>query len=363
VKGEQKMEKHVRPIFGLAISLAVVLGALLMVGDYPISGRLLVNASVVPQGRNAIYGKVFGESRRPVPDVYVELLDDVNSTLRQVKTDSAGRFTFNGLLNGRYIVMVRPYGTEYMEQSQEVTLASISGARGSGSDTQHIDINLRVNERVITGPFAQGPGVVFAQNVPQEAKRFYEDGVRYLRDKKEHEGLESLKKSLEVFPDYYLALDRLGAEYAMRGAGKPAYLQAGLILLTKAVEVNPGGFSSVFGLGWTQYQLGLNAEAIESLRRATTLYVKSPEAYLWLGMALRRSSALDQAETALKRAMELTSGKAGEVHRQLAGLYIDQKRYKEAADELELVLKAEPNVADAEKVRGLIKQLREKAGA
>jgi Tfp pilus assembly protein PilF len=359
-----QMDKQVRLVFGLTIVLAVAPGASSMVvGKYPLSGRVLVSASRVPQGRNAIYGRVFGESHRPVPDVYVELLDDVNSTLRQVKTDAAGRFTFDGLLNGRYIVRVRPYGTDYTEQSQEVTLAAVSTVRGSGSDTQHIDINLRVNERAAyTGPFAPGPSFVFAQDVPQAAKKLYEDGVRYLRDKKEQEGLESLKKSLEVFPDYYLALDRLGAEYAVRGIAKPAYLQAGLILLTRAVEINPDGFPSVFGLGWTQYQLGLNAEAIETLRRATTLYGKSADAHLWLGKALKRGSALDQAEAALKRAKELTNGKVGEVHRQLAGLYIDQKRYREAADELELVLKVEPNVVDAEKIRGLVKQLREKAG-
>lgn len=355
------MNKYARLAL-LTIAIAVASNALPIVRAHRLSAHPLVSASAVPQGRNQIYGTVFGESRRPVPDVYVELLDDVNSSLRQIKTDASGRFTFSGLLNGRYIVRVLPYGTDYMEQSQEVTLAAVSTVRGSGSDTQHIDIKLRVNERTYTGPFALAPGVVFAQEVPQAAKKLYEDGVKYLRDKKEQEGLESLKKSLEIFPDYYLALDRLGAEYAMRGIAKPAYLQAGLVLLTKAAEVNPNGFPSVFGLGWTQYHLGLNAEATENLRRATTLYGKSADAYLWLAKALKRGSFLDQAEAALKHAKELTNGKVGEVHRQLAGLYIDQKRYREAADELELVLKTEPNAADAEKIRGLIKQLREKAG-
>ena len=47
----------------------------------------------------------------------------------------------------------------------------------------------------------------------------------------------------------------------------------------------------------------------------------------------------------------------------MASLYGDQKRYKEAADELELFLKAKPKSADTEKVKALIKQLREKAAA
>jgi Flp pilus assembly protein TadD len=321
-----------------------------------------VNANVAPQGRNSIYGTVFGESRRPVADVYVELLDDVNATLRQVRTDASGRFTFTGLVDGRYIVKVMPYGTDYMEQTQEVVLSAVSSVRGSGSDTQHIDINLKVNERAAAGPFAAvAPGVVFAQDVPPEAKKRYEVGVRLLREKKEEEAFDSLKKALEIFPDYYLALDRLGAEYALRGATKPAYLQAGFVLLAKAVEVNPDGFSSVFGLGWVQYQLGLNTEAVESLQKATQLYTKAPDAYLWLGKALRRVSRFDEAEVALKRANDLTKGKVSDVHRQLAAVYIDQKRYSDAADELEIVLKEESNPADADAIKATIIRLKEKA--
>jgi tetratricopeptide (TPR) repeat protein len=244
----------------------------------------------------------------------------------------------------------------------EVTLSSVSAVPGSGSDTQHIDIYLRINERLYAGPFAVVPGVIFAQDVPPAARRLYEDGVRYLHEKKEHEGFESLKRSIEVFPDYYMALDRLGAEYAMRGIKSRAFLQAGFALLTRAVEINPRGFSSVFGLGWTQYQLGLNAEAIETLTRATTLYGKAADAYLWLGKALNRASTSPQAEAAFKRANELTNGKSSEVHWQLAELYSGQKRYKEAADELELFLKTAPKGEDTEKIKAVIKQLREKAG-
>ncbi len=320
-------------------------------------------SAFIPQGRNTIYGVVYGESHRGVPDIYVELLDDVNSSLGQAKTDALGRFTFSSLVDGRYIVRVKPYGTDYMEQSQEVTLSSIASVRGSGSTTEHLDIYLVINERLRAGPFSAGPSVIFAQEVPPAAKKLYEEGISQLREKKEKEGLESLKKSIEVFPNYYLALDRLGAEYATRGTKNPAYLQAGFALLTRAVEINPNGFSSVFGLGCTQYQLGLNAESIETLKRAASLYGRAADVYLWLGKALRRASTFDQAEVAFKRANELTNGKSSEVHWQLAELYNGQKRYKEAADQLELYLKTEqPKAADAEKIKSLIKQLREKPG-
>lgn len=316
--------------------------------------------AALAQGRNAISGTVFGESNRPVPDVYVELLNDTYSTVARAKTDGSGRFAFNNLGEGHHKVKVLPYGTDYLDQTQEVVLASVSATPGSGSDRQYVDIYLRLNERANAGPFAAAPGVVFVQDVPDGARRLYQEGVRYLREKKEKDGLASLKSAIEAFPTYYQALDRLGAEYALRGSTDRSYYEAALMLLTKAAEINRSSFSTVFGLGWTQYQLGMTAQAIESLKRATELYSKGADPYLWLGKALRRASTMDQAEAALKRANQLAKGKVGEIHWQLAGLYQDQKRYKEAADELELFLKAEPKAADAEKIRTLIRVLREK---
>ena len=66
---------------------------------------------------------------------------------------------------------------------------------------------------------------------------------------------------------------------------------------------------------------------------------------------------------ALKRASDLSKGKEADVHWQLAGLYSDQKRYREAADALELYLKYKPEARDKEKIRQLVAQLRGKASA
>ena len=335
------MKKAVQFVLGLAIGLA-----------------LASSQAALAQGRNEISGTVFGESGRPVADVYAELVTDLGSSLTRIRTDPSGRFTFRGLTNGSYTVRILPYGTDYKEQTQSVVLGTVSA---SSSDRQQIQIYLSLNERARQGPFALVPGVIFAQDVPRGAQRLYEEGRRHLAEKRDVEGFESLKKAIEAFPTYYLALDRLGGEYAIRGTSDRSYLGAGLVLLSKASEVNPKAFNTAFGLGWVQYHLGMTNEAIESLRRATTLYGKAADAYLWLGKALMRASTLEQAEAAFKRANELTKGKSAEVHWQTAGLYHEQKRYKEAADAFELFLKAEPKAADAEKIRELIKQLREKA--
>jgi len=312
------------------------------------------------QGRNSISGIVFGESRTPMVDTYVQLLDELGTTITQTRTNGSGRFAFYGLSNGRFKVKVFPVGTDYMEQVQEVQLTPVSAIAGSGGDNQTVDFYLRLREGANRGPFSV-PGAIFAQEVPDAAKKFYELGVSALRQKNEAEGFDNLKKALDVFPNYFLALDRLGTEYASRGRMNSSYFEAARILLTKALEVNPRSFSSMFGLGFTQYHQGMLKEAVDNLERAITVYNDSPNAYLWVGIAEKRVGKLVQAEASFKRANELSKGKEADVHWQLAGLYNDQKRYAEAAAELELFLKVNPEARDAEKIKQLIAQLKQKA--
>ncbi len=321
------------------------------------------------QGRSAIYGNVYGEGRRPVADVYVELLDDVNSTIRQIKTDMSGRFQFSGLVDGRYMIKIRPGNTGYLEYSQQVVISAVSsvrpseGGRSGGADNQHIDIGLKLDERGAYGPFSGAPAVVFAQEIPPAAKQHYDQAIGLLREKKEEQAFASLRQALEVFPDYYAALDRLGGEYAVRGVSEKTtnkeFLQAGLILLTKATQVNPRSYSSMYGLGWTEFHLGMTKEAIDHLGQAIAIYGKAPNAFLLQGKAYRRMAMRDKAEEALKQADRLTNGKDADIHWELAGVYNEQKRYGEAADQMELYLKHAPKGEDPEKIKGLIKRLRD----
>jgi Tfp pilus assembly protein PilF len=343
-------------LLGIAISVVISEGKTATASNNPHSAVFVS----ISQGRNSISGLVFGESRAPVSDTYVQLLDELGQTITQTRTSGSGRYAFHGLSSGRFKVRVFPVGTDYMEQTQEVILAPVSAIPGSGAENQQIDFYLRLREGANAGPFGV-PGAIFAQEVPDEARKFYEQGISELRQKREKEGFENLKKALDVFPNYFLALDRLGTEYAARGNISPSYFEAARILLTKALEVNPKSYSSMFGLGFTQYHQGMIKEAVENLERAIGVYNNSTNGYLWLGIAQKKAGKLVQAEASLKRANDLSKGKVADVHWQLAGLYKDQQRYAEAAAELELFLKNKPDARDAEKIKQLIGQLRQKA--
>jgi regulator of sirC expression with transglutaminase-like and TPR domain len=79
-------------------------------------------------------------------------------------------------------------------------------------------------------------------------------------------------------------------------------------------------------------------------------------------MLLRQTAKLDEAETYLKEADKLAASKSPDAHWQLALLFNQLKRYKEAADELELFLKVQPDAKDTELIKKLIQRFRQQSG-
>lgn len=314
---------------------------------------------VVAQGRNTIGGHVFDTSRRPVEGVYVELLDEVDTVLRRVRTDGAGRYVFNNLSDGNFQLRVLTHGTNFVEQTRRVSITNFLGGAAGQSYEEHFTLVAKQPSDAATAASSSTPGVVFVQEgVPETAKAAYERGVKEMdREGGDKEAaLADFKKAVELFPTYYMALERLGTEYVRRRE-----FAAARDALIKAVEVNPRGQKSLFALGVAQYNLNQKAEAAASLRRSVELNPSSVNSQLWLGIVLLKDGKAGEAEPHLKRAHDLGDGRVADVHMYLAQLYGDTKRYAQAADELEHFLKAAPQARDAENIRKLIKQLREKA--
>lgn len=309
------------------------------------------------QQRNSITGFVFGESRTPVSRIYVELLNDVYSTVARAQTSGSGMFSFTGLPAGQYNVKVLAGGTDYEEQIQSVSLVPFSMIPGRGAVSEQINFYLKAKRRSDADRSAS-PGVLFIQEIPDGAKRLYESGIDDLEAKNETAGFEKLKKSLEIFPDYFLALDRLGTEYLMRGYYDPA-----AVLLTRAVAVNSRSFSSTFGLGLAEFRLGQTDKAIVQFKNAIETSKDSANAHLWLGIGLHSKNNLPGALKSILRANELSKGTSAEVHWQLARVYKDQKLFDKAADELELFLKYKPQAHNSTEIKRIIGALRQKVQA
>lgn len=314
--------------------------------------------SGVLQNRNSITGFVFSPSRRPVDNLRVELLDEVDTVISTKLTDGTGRYIFSNLSSGTFQVRVLTNGTDYVSQTERVSITNIGGRFG----TQYLqmDFVLRAKRTPGTGNTTRGiTGTVFAQEVPEEALKSYKEAVQTLtRTGKEEQGLALLTKAIEIFPRYYEALERLGTEQVKRGK-----FEVGAITLQKALNVNPRAQASLYALGFAQYSLKQLAAAEESLRGSVAITPKSINSQFMLGKILFRAGKLAEAETHFKEAYKLDNNKKRipEVHLNLAQIYSNSNRYREAADALELYLAEVPDAQDAEAIRNVVKKLRQKA--
>src|SRR5258705_8765289 len=301
---------------------------------------------LIAQQLTSISGHVSDNSRNPIPDLQVELLDDVNSVIGRTKTDDSGLFSFRRLSNGVFQIRVQTYGTTFISQTQRVQLER-------GRAFEQVDFVLASKRSPSTGI----PGVVFAQEVPDKARKQYERGIALLqKNEQRKEGVAALENAIEIFPLYFDALHVLGSEYV-----KQQDYDRAIPVLTKAIEVNRQAYPTLYTLSIAQYNLKQVPEAIESMRRAMALNQQSMAANLWLGMLLRQTDKFDDAETYLKQADHLAASKSPDVHWQLALLYNQLKRYKEAADELELFLKVEPDAKETELIKKIIKKFRQQS--
>jgi tetratricopeptide (TPR) repeat protein len=307
---------------------------------------------------STINGMVFGSEKRALTDINVELLDEYSRLVQTTKTQS-GRFTFRGLVAGVYRIRVLPQRFGYAEQVQEIQIINISRSSqvGATNDSVYVDFYLQPFK---APSMAESMGIistVFAQDVPSEAEKLYEQALQDFEKNKTSEGIANLKKAIEAFPKYYLALNRL-AEEAIK---KEEYLVAEIIL-NQAVAVNNKGADAYFLLGYSQYVSKKYGPAIKSLEQAVTWSPKSAQAYLLLGMSFKQIMKFSDAETQMLKAKDLSKKKLPDVHWQLALLYGNNlKKYSEAANELELFLKYQSDLKDTENIKRLIKDFRDKA--
>jgi tetratricopeptide (TPR) repeat protein len=322
-----------------------------------------VSANASASAQNRISGFVFGINRQPMGDLYVELVDEDYQTVERTKTNGGGRYYFTGMSAGRYTIRVNAITSLYEDgevatEIQNVTHTDDNGVvRTSGYDNQSIDVYLKLRKGITALTAA-----VFVQAVPPEAKKRYDAGIGDFENKKNTEGLAELKAALEIFPTYFDALERLGNEYVK--LGRPETYQAAAILLKNAVDVNSRAFRSWYGLAYARYKLGAIAEAVPAAQKAVELNGGWPDAVFLYGVLLKSTKKYDEAEKQLLKAEELAKDSNPRIHWELATLYGRiLNRYAEAAKELKLFLKAQPESKDAENIKKLIADFEAKAAA
>lgn len=302
---------------------------------------------------NSISGTVYDFQNNSLADVDIELSNEIGAFLGYKRTDSSGRFAFPNLSDGRFTIRAMPFRYDYEEQIREVELYSPSIAVGGGSTFEEIEFKLSPRKGGLAYSEAK---VVFAQEIPDAAKKSYEKGISAISKNKKDEAIIALKDAILVFPKYFLALQNLGRIYFSKGE----YGEAAKYLI-RAADVNEKSPRTFYLLGYSLHLLEYRKAAIVALKQAVLLSPASTEVLTALGTVERLDGNFNEAETYLKQAKKVSRNPNPEVYWQLAKLYGENlKKYDAALKELESLLKTKPTLEEEQRIKAIIKNVKAK---
>jgi Flp pilus assembly protein TadD len=310
-------------------------------------------------GRHSITGRlIFPSGQRADSRLKIRLESPGVGDLT-VLSDVNGNFTFQSLRPGNYTVTVD--GGENFESTREsifIEPSVVMTRRGPTSFPMTRPFNVQIYLRPKNeGAAANKPGVINAAlaSLPKPAVESYEKGLEFARAGETDKAIEQLKRAVELHPNFGLALNELGVQYMKKGQYDKAADALG-----KVVQLSPDAPEPILNHGIALFNLKKIPEAEIQLRAAVKKNDRSFAAHHYLGMTLIAKKSFADAETELRRAIELGGPRAGLAHYYLGGVYWQTGKLQQAADELEAYLKLEPAAPQAEKIRGTIKDLRSK---
>jgi tetratricopeptide (TPR) repeat protein len=265
-----------------------------------------------------------------------------------VMTDASGKYS-QQLPLGRY----RLTATNPQDPQQFTDPVEAEGTRFNPNVVAQLFLRLPT-----TVDKTQGRGsIVFAaeasQNVPKDARKAFEEGVKQRKKKLHDKALASLTRAIELFPAYYQALVERGE------------LQVNMERIAEAtqdfdtaIELNKSYERALRGAGFCRLRLQKYTEAIEFFERAILSDPNVAQSHLFLGVARLVAGRNERARSALTEALRLDRDGAVTAHVYLANLDTSEKRYKDAADHLKAYLAARPDASDATRLKQREAELR-----
>jgi len=324
---------------------------------------VLISLNARAQQGNSIRGKVRNSSGVNMSRVIVNIETGNGSPFSQTATNNEGDFFFGGLTDTSYVLVIS--APDYNPVSEHVDFVNRTGPDSPG-ESRAIDITLTPKGD------ARPPraGLNFVQNIPQAAQTSYESALKLSKQGKKEEAIAALQEAIRIFPDYFNAHFILGSEFMKAGKHGEAIAQ-----LDEARRINPRDDRTYELFGLVLMQQKKYAVAAAVFAEASRMSALDPQYPLMRGMALieqastingsqskqaenDRVATLNDAETSLKHAYELSGKKLAAAHLQLARVYEKRGQRDRAASELEQYLREAPDAKNADAVRDGIKKLR-----
>lgn len=248
-----------------------------------------------------LHGSVrFADIRRPAANILVRLENFNGGIAAQMLTDRDGRFRFSGLASRQYTLTVRAQG--YKDAYQSIDLLTAT------SDFVNIDLSPD-SQAAIT---SRKTIAYIDATVPAAARKEFEKGE-----------------------------DALAAKRT----------QAAIRHFENAVQLHAKFFEAELSLGTAYMDLAQWDKAEDSLRRATAINPRSPNAFFALGEIYLHNGRLNEAEKTLRDGLRLEN-RSWPAHFALARVYWKKADISNTGKQLALTIQLNPNCAEAHFLAG-----------
>jgi Flp pilus assembly protein TadD len=198
-----------------------------------------------------------------------------------------------------------------------------------------------------TGPPTQPAKLVdlaeFDAGVPAEARQAYENAMRSFKEAQRDEAISGLQRALEIYPDYFRALNDLGVIYM-----KINRLDDAASMFERASKVAPRIYHPRLNLGIIMTRRGRYKEAVAHLQALYKENQAISEVRIALADVLIALNRLDEAEPHLRTALldsKLDRPTNGNAHYQLGLLLNKKQKYDSAVIELSQAAESIPRSA------------------
>lgn len=263
-------------------------------------------------------------------------------------TDSAGSFEFRSLAPGSYYVSVTVDGYEPVRQQVEVFnnfgtanvtifVSKATGDTRRGLDAEDRDV-IDISQ--------------MKENFPKKAVQDYEKAMDEKKKGKTESAVKLLEDAVRVAPNFYNAHNNLGMLYQTLKRYPEAETE-----YKRSRELNAKSERPLVNLGGLYIEEAelqkenadltgqILDQALDALEAAVKLNPHSAPAYFLLGSANYKSSFLEEAEAAFKKAHDLDSNLT-RIHLLLANIYLKQSKWQEVIEHVDTYLKENPKAPD-----------------
>jgi tetratricopeptide (TPR) repeat protein len=321
-------------------------------------------------------GIVYADGRPIERAIGVRLEAEDRSLISTTATIGSGRFIFRALeldIDANYYLIINESGFKdlrYRVVAGYFLPDSASPGIAHSSGLVMLDIESLPPEKKARrgGPVAVDTRQLTAE-VSTEARREYHLALKDGAEGKSKEMVAHLEKALDLAPEYYDALNRLGSEYIRTGQ-----LEKARTILERAEALNPNDPIPLTNLGILQFQQGerlaeaggdnaaeagpFYRNAMEFFEKALRLNPLDPRVNVYLGITCYRLGFYEKSEALLTNALAL-DGRLQEARLTLISLYHRLHRYADALKQIEEYLQANPDAPQRMQLEQLRTQIQE----